>query len=277
MMQTQGAWSTTLPTVEFTVEPLTPFGVVIRPTKPGIELNAVPSAYWASLARQHQFVVLRGVDQTRLTAETMLAYAQGFGPLLEWPFGYVLDVRVEPNAKNYLFTRHRVEFHCDGVFARAEPQFLFFHCVEAPTSGGESLLADTHRVWTNASPEQRSWLSTLRCRYRQDKTAHYGGDVVLDVVSTHPQTAVTVLRYAEPVAGPGGSAPQVLRPDGGADGDQTALLATYMAQALYQPEVCLTHPWQDGDLVLLDNHRLLHGRHAFGDSSGRHLRRIHVL
>ncbi len=263
--------------LEFTLEPLAPFGVVARPVRAGAELSAVPPSYLAELVRQHQFVVLRGVAQTRLSAETMLAYAQKFGPLLEWPFGYVLDVRVEPNAKNYLFTRHRVEFHCDGVFARAEPHYLFFHCVEAPTAGGESLLADTHRVWTNASPDERAWLSTLRCRYQQEKTAHYGGDVVLDVVSTHPKSGVTVLRYAEPVAGPGGSAPQVLREDDGTDGDETARLAAYMADALYRPEVCLTHRWEDGDLVLLDNHRLLHGRRAFGDTSGRHLRRIHVL
>ncbi|MCB0417979.1 MAG: TauD/TfdA family dioxygenase, partial [Bdellovibrionales bacterium] len=37
------------------------------------------------------------------------------------------------------------------------------------------------------------------------------------------------------------------------------------------------HEWKTGDVVLSDNHTLLHGREAFVSGSPRHLRRVHVL
>lgn len=260
----------------FRETPLAPFGVRISPRRGTLAVDDVPHEYLAALVAQHQVVVLQGVTQSTVTPKSFEEYARGFGELLEWPFGYVLDVRLVEDTKNYIFTRDKVEFHCDGVFARAEPHYLFFHCVKAPLEGGETLLSDTHRVWQQASEADRDWLRALRCRYVQELTAHYGGTRELSVVGRHPRTDVPILRYAEPVSGRGGNRPDVITASG-IDEEATVRLAEYMSEVLYWPEVCFEHKWVDGDLMLFDNHRLLHGRRAFGFDSARHLRRVHVL
>jgi alpha-ketoglutarate-dependent taurine dioxygenase len=40
---------------------------------------------------------------------------------------------------------------------------------------------------------------------------------------------------------------------------------------------CFCHEWMMGDIVIADNHALLHGRSAFADGAQRHIRRVNVL
>jgi alpha-ketoglutarate-dependent taurine dioxygenase len=253
------------------VTPLEPFGVIAEPFGAPCELGEVSTSQMESLAASHGVVVLRGVRAAK--PPEMIAYCQRMGPLLEWPFGYMLDVKVVPDTRNYLFTRDVVPFHWDGVFARADPHYLFFQCAKAPVSGGESLFCDTTRVWNKATPHEREWMKTCVCRYHQEKNAHYGGDVTTALVRQHAITGEYTIRYTEPVSGVGGNAPELLD----ADAKENERLARYMARALYAADVCLTYKWRTGDYVLFDNHKHLHGRRAFDDSSERHLQRIHIL
>jgi len=41
--------------------------------------------------------------------------------------------------------------------------------------------------------------------------------------------------------------------------------------------VGLAHHWRTGDIVIADNHALLHGRRAFKQDAKRHLRRVNIL
>ena len=50
-----------------------------------------------------------------------------------------------------------------------------------------------------------------------------------------------------------------------------------LRRRLYAPEFHLEHQWQAGDLLLADNHALVHGRRAFAKDCPRHLRRIQLL
>jgi 1,4-dihydroxy-2-naphthoate octaprenyltransferase len=42
------------------------------------------------------------------------------------------------------------------------------------------------------------------------------------------------------------------------------------------PAAVLAHRWEAGDIVVADNHALLHGRHAFAGGERRHIRRVNV-
>ena len=254
----------------FRITPLQPFGVLARPVD-ARRLEEIASGELDRLVREHQLVVIRGLDG--IGAAEFEAYCRRFGELLDWPFGYVLELKAKDDATNYLFTRDRVPFHWDGVFARKDPHYLFFNCVQAPAEGGESLFSDTIRVLKRAKEDDRKWLETCVCRYQQARTAHYGGDVTTNLIRKHPFTGEATIRYTEPVSGVGGNAPELV----GADEAQTRRLADFMAKHLYEPEVCLSHRWVSGDFLIFDNHRLLHGRKAFGTRSERHIRRVHIL
>lgn len=250
---------------------LEPFGVVATCVTPACRLEDVSTEQLEELVAAHGVVVIRGAAP--VTPAEMQAYCRRMGALLEWPFGFVLDVKVVAETRNYLFTRDVVPFHWDGVFARTDPHYLFFQCAKAPAEGGESLFSDTTRVWKRATPEERLWMKGCVCRYRQEKNAHYGGDVTTALVRPHPLTGEPTIRYTEPVSGIGGNAPELQ----GADASENERLAAYMARALYASDTCLAVKWQTNDFLMFDNHKLLHGRRAFGAGSDRHLQRIHIL
>lgn len=255
---------------------LQPFGIFASCERP-IVLTEISHTQLEDLVIGHGVVILRGVRDVLATSD-LEAYCRGFGPLLKWPFGFVLDVKVVENTRNYLFTHDDVQFHYDGMFAEAEPRYLFFRCIEAPDDGGESLYANTTRAWGRLTSEEQAWLELCVCRYRQERTAHYGGEATVPLVREHPHTGETTLRYAEPVRGIGGNAPELLAGKGDEIDEAGAQrLAELMARVLYEPEVCLTHRWRSGDFVMVDNHRMLHGRRAFGARASRHLQRVHIL
>jgi len=54
-------------------------------------------------------------------------------------------------------------------------------------------------------------------------------------------------------------------------------LVEEMAVLLRDPRFCVAHIWQPGDVLIADNHALLHGRNAFVHAAKRRLRRINIL
>ena len=72
-----------------------------------------------------------------------------------------------------------------------------------------------------------------------------------------------------------GTRPRV-PPIDGLDGDATGFLAD-LAARLRDPKVCFAHRWQAGDVVIADNHALLHARRAFRPEAPRRISRVNVL
>lgn len=116
------------------------------------------------------------------------------------------------------------------------------------------------------------WRQT-RVRFSTEKKAHYGGTFTADVMDRHPTLGVPVIRYAEPVddLNPVTVEPLDLTPSESADRMRE------LREALYDPAVVLDLPWTNGDMVIADNHALLHGRRAFLADAPRHLLRVNVL
>ena len=110
--------------------------------------------------------------------------------------------------------------------------------------------------------------------YRTKKVAHYGGQVTFPLVARHPFTGEATLRFAEP-------AETDLNPMWievhGLPPDEHAGFLRDLRERLYDPAVCLAHTWKPGDVVVTDNHALLHGRRAYTDPGRRHLRRVNIL
>src|SRR5262249_54271282 len=140
---------------QLTARPLSPFGLVLEAGPDRQDLRDLPADELLRLTRKHRVLVLRGLRP--MDRQTFSDWCSGWGELLEWPFGTVLDVIVHDTPKNYLFTNGSVPFHWDGAFARTVPGFLVFQCLQALAAGtgGETTFCDTTRAWKGASPEQR--------------------------------------------------------------------------------------------------------------------------
>lgn len=237
-------------------------------------LSELPLDNLLASATQNKLIVLRGFMP--LCRETLLNWCQSQARLLSWDFGPVMEMRVDKETKNYLFTDGDVPLHWDGAFYQ-EPRFLFFHCLQAPApdTGGETLFVDTERVWACASDEDKREWAACELSFSTEKLAHYGGHISLPLVNQHPGTSKTVLRFAEPV-GDDYLNPVTVSVMGKTAAESTALLAG-ISKKMRLNQHCYQHVWQGGDYLIADNFSLLHGRNAFCKSTARHLRRIQIL
>ena len=259
---------------KYRLERLEPFGLEIV-ARQDRDITRIAGTLLRSLLRAEKLVVFRGFAP--LTREELVAFCSTYpsADFLNWESGPVMEMKVDPNAKNYLFSREEVPFHWDGAFHQV-PSYLVFNCLEAPTdsSGGETLFCNTEQVWETATTqEQESW-PFVRLTYRTEKLAHYGGSVTVDLVQKHPHLNSPILRFAEPVT-------TLLNPVSvaieGLQGKEPDEFLSEMRGRIYDSRHCYRHTWRDGDLLFADNHALLHGRNAFEKDCPRHLKRVQIL
>ncbi len=261
-------------TEPFSVEPIAPFGVVVTAAPdPGVAPSSVDAAVLVRLALEHRVVVLRGFE--RPSGDALPAFARRFGELQLWDFGAVNELVVHDAPKNYLFTTGEVPFHWDGAFAGVVPALLVFCCEDAPEEGGggETVFADATRILAAAPADRRALWSRAIVTYETEKVAHYGGRFTAPILGRHPGTGEETLRFAEPVDGLN---PVSLTVEGIDDAERNDLIGD-LGRRLRDRAFCYAHRWRRGDVVLADNHALLHGRRAFTDASRRHLRRVNVI
>ncbi|MGW5055179.1 TauD/TfdA dioxygenase family protein [Actinokineospora sp. NPDC004072] len=254
---------------------LEPFGQVVTADGPA-DLRDIPPATLERWTIESKVTVLRGFPL--LAKDELIAYAGSWGEILRWDFGEVLDLVVQENPSNYLFARGDVPFHWDGAFAAATPRFFLFQCVRAPRAGGggETVFCDTTAVIERADAATRERWASVSITYRTDKVEHYGGRTTAALLATHPATGAPIIRYAEPLPPGDYLNPLFLTVSGIPEPEVPAFLAD-LRERLHAPEVCYHHQWRDGDIVVVDNHALVHGRNAFRDDPSRHLQRIQIL
>jgi alpha-ketoglutarate-dependent taurine dioxygenase len=250
-----------------------PFGLVVTAGESGTPLTSLPVEQIQTWVRQHRVLVLRGFAPP--IGDDLTAFGASLGEVLEWSFGSVNELKVKSDAKNYLYTPSEVPFHWDGAFVGRIPHYIVFHCEEAPdpASGGETLFTDAISLLEQAPEERRQLWAGTSITYSTEKIAHYGGSFTSPMIGTHPVTGETVLRYAEPVE----DLNPVFLEIPGLNAAEAAELIADLRQRLRRPELCYAHIWQDDDIVIADNHALLHGRNAFKAASPRHIRRVNVL
>lgn len=255
-----------------TTRPLSPFGLEVTFPEPAA-LTSLDTAQVKAWVAGHRLVALRGLADP--DDDTMRAFCEQLGTILEWEFGAVNELRVRDGATNYLYTSREVPFHWDGAFVGRVPHYIFFHCRVAPPSGsgGQTTFCDTPRLLASISPEERAVWERVRVTYSTEKIVHYGGTFTSPLLAKHPVSGEEVLRFAEPVEDLN---PVQLKLEGIEPAERAAFLVR-MHDLLNATTLCYAHDWQPGDVVLADNHALLHGRRPFTQPAARHLRRINVL
>jgi alpha-ketoglutarate-dependent taurine dioxygenase len=256
-----------------TPRPLNPFGVEITSATPGAALASVPISELRRRVAERRLAVLRGFAAP--SDDEMIAFCRQLGEILEWEFGAVNELQTRADARNYLYTNRAVPFHWDGAFAGRVPHYIFFHCrtAPAPGSGGETTFCDAVGLLRRVAPEERALWERVRVTYSTEKVVHYGGTFTAPLIDRHPVSGEAVLRFAEPVEDLN---PVRLSIEGVPADEQPHFLAR-MHELLNDPAVCLAHGWRNGDVVLADNHALLHGRREFRAAAPRHLRRVNIL
>lgn len=190
----------------------------------------------------------------------------------------------------------RVPLHAESYFTPICPDVLAFGCVENTADGGRSVLCDGRALLACLTAEDRGVLERTSILWEhcapvgeiEAQTQRSVTDFV-EACRLRPSCTVTVqdgevhLRYSAPAVRhtrfPGEPAlANNLIPIWAAGLLQSACpgLPTEVVQRMAdQAEaMCVLHEWEPGDVVLIDNTRVMHGRTAFRSGTRKILVRM---
>ena len=259
--------------MNYTTEPLSPFGVIIRNNGSAGSIDQFTSLQIKTWISQYRIIVFKGYPT--LPKQDLALFAQKLGKPLQWVFGAINDLKVKPDSENYIFTDHEVPMHWDGAFVGTIPHIILFQCITAPKKEdmGGTTFADTQKMVSQAPAEQIAEWEKISITYTTKKIVHYGGKIKQKLIQKHEVEDRRVLRYAEPVDDLNPVALDIA----GLENKTADAFVKQMKEQLYHPDFLYTHRWENGDIVLADNHTLLHGREAFKNPNERYIQRINIL
>ncbi len=201
-------------------------------------------------------------------ASRLSAYQSGLeSQLLHWDFGPVMTMKSQQSPQNYLFSDEPVPLHWDGAFYK-EPLFLVFYCTESSGSGGETTFCNTTQLVQSFAQADLKKLKQIKLGFKTEKKAHYGGEIKVDLLQTHPVTKKNILRFAEEVTTKLNPVERVVEND-------VANLVPQIEKKLEQYTYC--HQWQVGDFIVVDNFSYIHGRKSLQINSERSFKRVQVM
>ncbi|GAA0602076.1 TauD/TfdA family dioxygenase [Kutzneria viridogrisea] len=249
---------------------LEPFGV--RASATGLRHDQL-----RDLAREHHLLVLEDLPAPG-SAEQFSQWCEGLGQIMMWPFGAVLELVEADSPTDHIFDHSYVPMHWDGMYKPFIPEFQVFQCVSEPGAGhgGRTTFCDTTKLLRELDPDLLAAWREVVVTYRIQNVVHYGGKAVSPLVVPHPRTGEPTLRYNEPpIEDDESFLNRPLHEFAGTE--DVVVLKEELRKALYDPRYFYAHDWRAGDVVITDNHALLHGRETFTHRAPRHLRRVHVL
>lgn len=239
------------------------------PAPPVHDYQAVMAEDAARLAclRQvlsHGFARLSGVPAE---PGTVAAFLGSFGPVRETNYGVLFDVRVRPDPANLADSALALLPHTDNPYRAAPPDLQALHALVAAADGGETWLVDGQAIVAHLraqAPAALALLAEVPVRFAwSDETWHL--EASKPVIALARDGGLLQIRANSRSIDRPLEADPLRRAQWWAAWD---LLETCLAD----PAFALTFTLDAGELVLMDNRRVLHGRTAFTGGQGeRHL------
>ena len=194
-----------------------------------------------------------------------------FGRISATNFGELFDVRTEPRPVDLAYTPVALSAHTDQPYRAPVPGLQFLHVILNDAPGGASTMVDglaAADALAEADPEAHAVLTTLPIEFRYD----IGSDMKRadgPIIERAADGTFRQMRFSP-------------RLDFAPYADADILDVYYrgrrwLAAALNDPTRQLNYRMRSGDVAVVDNHRVLHGRTAFDPTRGaRHLQGCYI-
>lgn len=254
-----------------------------RPTTWRSELaDDFPTVPWADASdggdgTMRAYTLLRDYGIVRISElgtnpEMTERLAELMGPIHETTvYGRIYDVRAEPVAKLGAKTGMPQAPHIDDAFYYSQPGIDIFHCLVNTDEGGMSTYVDGFAIAASLEtdePDAYDALTTLpvahiRRHPNEIELRNRGPLISLDEFGRP-----SGIRYFDRALAPLDVAPDQV--------DRLYNAIRSYNERMMSPEFVATIRVSPGDGVLIDNHRVMHGRTGFDPSLGRHIRLCHV-
>jgi gamma-butyrobetaine dioxygenase len=225
-------------------------------------------AMWLARFLELGFVIFTDVP-TR--PGQILRVASQFGFIRETNFGALFDVRSTPQATDLAYTAVALDPHTDNPYRWPVPGVQLLHCLVNETSGGLSTLVDGFA----AAEALRARDCDAFRRLSQTAVRFCYRDAATELVASAPPIELDATGQVQSVHfSPRLDFVPLQPPD--------ELTAYYRARRAFDhllrsPEFEIRFLLDAGELVMMDNRRLLHGRTGFDPAQGaRHLQGCYI-
>ena len=217
---------------------------------------------WLSGADALGFAILTGVPAVPGWVERV---AELFGHVRETNYGRVFDVRSVVDPNNLAYTGLPLGVHTDNPYRDPTPPLQLLHCLSSSARGGETTLVDGFRVAAELRTRARDAFDVLartpvRFRFRDRDTEL---EAVAPIIEVDVRGDVVAIRFNNRSLAPLELDDDLVEPY--YDAHRT------FARLLESPEFSIRFRLDPGELFLVDNTRVLHGRTGFSDMGERHL------
>ena len=223
---------------------------------------------WLAEFLEAGFIVFNSVPTQ---AGTLLRVGRAFGFTRETNFGALFDVRSTAEASDLAYTSLPLDPHTDNPYRDPVPGVQLLHCLVNETSGGHSTLVDgfaAARALESRNPQAFALLSRtpVRFRYQDEHTELVASAVPIELDASGGLVAIHFSPRLDFVP---------LQPPGELDAYYRARRA--FDHLLRSPEFEIRFLLAAGELLMMDNRRLLHGRTGFDPAEGvRHLQGCYI-
>jgi len=235
------------------------------------EVMSDDNASAAMIAAFEAFGLVRLTDMPATDREVE-RFANRLSYVREIAFDRVADIRVSMDPYTLGFTNAALPLHTDCSGYSWPPNVMAFHCLHNDVAGGASQYVDGANVVSQlrkTNPEALQIMAEYAVEFRlwskKADTMSMYPPVILD-----ERGELALLRFANWTVQPLKTVPFDLVPDW-----YDAWRA--LAERINAPENRVSYRCSPGEMLLINNHRVLHGRDAFDDGQGRrHFQQVYM-
>ncbi len=201
---------------------------------------------------------------------TVAEVAKSLGEMRLTSWGRVFDVISMPDANSVAYTSLPLVTHTDEGYRDPAPTIQLTHFLIADSEGGASTLVDGFKVAEDLRRERPDMFellstTTLDFHIADANTEHHARGPVITV---NPDRSIRQIRYSNHSA-----LPFLIPAD--------RMEAFYDAYRTFgrmreSAQYCFQIALGAGDMYIVDNHRVMHGRTGFTSGGARHLRSCYV-
>lgn len=255
----------------------------IANSKIGIQLSR--NEAWPSLkeladevisnAKEHGVALAKNLSLTREQFKELVNLA---GKTAEHRFGTgsaeLLDLNADPNPEKYVTGRVALPLHNDGAFVGTHPSYIILYCVEFNQSNGygeteicdqklafesmpEHLKAIFEKDWeykihdaSHFPSIAHKWISVPPLIKKDDGTTSFNLALPFDTTEKAPAWSVRLADHDE---------------------QNSRDLLVELDQFLKNCDAFYSHRWNVGDLLIINNSKVVHGRSTITENGTRHL------
>ena len=245
---------------------------------------------WMKMLLQKFGAVVLRQSQSSLEKDTYLQFCEQFGPPVVWKFGPLLKIKPTHEPESGHESREKLPLHFDlsyppeylrktGLYEDYVPQHFMLYCVQAPSesSGGKTQLINGRLLLESIGEKDFFKWKAMSISSVTPKSFFGGRPFAYPMIMSHPKTNENILRFNER----SNTVSQPINSQCSIDGNpmDSTIFDQFnhdMEKMMRDPNWYIEHTWNNDDLVIIENHLLLHGRTPMIDEADRELWRVQV-